>query len=551
MWCKKGFLRRIGAVALGFLGLAACGGNSVTDRLGRLIPDPNEYIYAVVVADDSTAVATAQEIITAGGTAADAAVALYFTLAVTRPSVASLGGGGTCLVHDPKAKRTEMLDFIAPAPKSGLAQANRPSAVPGNVRGMALLHSKYGRLKWSTLLTKAEGLARGGMIVSQPMADSLARAAGPLFADEQVRRVFATGDGKPYVAGDTLRQVDLAVTLGLIRAHGAGVFYTGHLANRLVAGVERAGGSLTKEDLRRMVPKWRSAPSVKYKEGKLFVAGPPALGGVTSAQMWQMLVTDSRYAEAPAEERLHLLAEVARRALNDRGSLVAANGNAEAEATRMISPEHARSVMSNYDPQAATPLSAFNTSPEYTQENPSGTGFIVVDGTGMTVACNVTLYNPFGTGRVVPGVGIFLAQAPGIGSRNPYSLGPVIVTGPENRVFRFAAAGSGGGAVSPAIVAVAARALLDGEPLKDAMKGGRIYANPLSPSVVVENTESPPRVKTLVRRGHDVRQLDALARLNVVYCKSGLPVDSLRYAECAAESDGGDSRSSTFLIQLE
>lgn len=548
MWCKKGFLRRIGAVALGFLGLAACGGNSVTDRLGRLIPDPAEYIFAAVVADDPTAVAGAQEIITRGGNAADAAVALYFTLAVTRPSVASLGGGGVCLVHDPKAKRTEMLDFIAPAPKTGLEKANRPSAIPGNVRGMAVLHSRYGRLKWSDLLTKAEGLARSGMMVSQPMADSLARAAGPLFADEQVRHVFATRDGQPYAAGEMLRQVDLAVTLGLIRARGAGVFYTGNLANRIVAGVERAGGSLTKEELRNMVPRWRPAPSVAFKEGRLFVAGPPALGGVTAAQMWQMLVTDSRYADTPAEERLHLLAEVARRALNDRGSLVAANGDARA-AVRVISPEHARSVMLNYDPQAATPLSAFNSSPEYMQENPSGTGFVVVDGTGMAVACNVTLYNPFGTGRVVLGAGIFLAQAPGVGSRNPYSLGPVIVTGPANRVFRFAAAGSGGGAVSPAIVSVAARALLDGEPLKDAMKGGRIYANPLTQSVVVESAETAPLVRTLERRGHDVRKLNALARLNAIYCETGLPVESLRYAKCAAESDSGDS--STILIQLE
>lgn len=549
MWCKKGFLRRIGAVALGFLGLAACGGNSVTSGLGRLIPDPTDYIFAAAVADDPTAVATAQEIITKGGSAADAAVALYFTLAVTRPSVASLGGGGVCLVHDPKAKRTEMLDFIAPAPKTGLAAANRPSAIPGNVRGMAVMHSRYGRLKWSDLVAKGEELARSGMIVSAPLADALARASGPLFADEQVRHVFATRSGQPYATGDALRQVDLAVTLGLIRARGAGAFYTGNLANRLVAGVERAGGSLTKEELRDMVPRWRTAPSVAFKEGNFFVAGPPALGGVTAAQMWQMLVTDARYADAPAEERLHLLAEVARRALNDRGSLVAANGDARAAADRVISPEHARSVMSNYDPEAATPLSAFSTSPEYTQENPSGTGFIVVDGTGMAVACNVTLYNTFGTGRLVPGVGIFLAQAPGVGSRNPYSLGPVIVTGPDNRVFRFAAAGSGGGAVSPAIVGVAARTLLNGETLKDAMKGGRIYANPLTRSVVVERSETPPLVKSLERRGHDVRTLDVLARLNAVYCETGLPVDSLRYAKCDAETDGGDS--STILIQLE
>lgn len=539
-------------MALGFLGLAACGGNSVTDKLSRLIPDPTPYIYAVVVADDPTAVVAAQEIVTKGGNAADAAIALYFTLAVTRPAVASLGGGGTCLVHDPKRKRTEMLDFIAPAPAKGLAQANRPSAVPANARGMAVLHSRYGSMKWSNLVAKGEGLARSGTIVSRPMADALARSAGPLFADEQVRQVFATRDGQPYAAGDSLRQVDLAVTLGLIRARGAGAFYSGNLADRLVAGVQRAGGSLTKEELRNMVPRWRTAPSVAFKDGKLFVAGPPALGGVTAAQMWQMLVTDSRYADAPAEERLHLLAEVARRALNDRGSLVAANGDAETEAERVISSEHARSVMSNYDPEAATPLSAFRARPEDTQENPSGTGFIVVDGTGMAVACNVTLYNPFGTGRIVPGVGIFLAQAPGVGSRNPYSLGPVIVTGPENRTFRFAAAGSGGGAVSPAIVNVAARTLLDGETLKDAMKGGRVYANPLSRSVVIENGESPPRVKTLERRGHDVRRLDALARLNVVYCESGLPVDSLRYAKCTPESDSGrDGLGATLLLQLE
>lgn len=556
MGCNKGFLRRVAVLSLGFLGLgaglSACGGNAITDRLGRILPDPTEYIFAAVVADDPTAVTAAQEIVTRGGSAADAAVALYFTMAVTMPSVASLGGGGVCLVHDPKRKRTEMLDFVATVPKSGLAKGDRPSAVPGNVRGMAVLHNRYGRLAWAELLAKAESLARGGVIMSSAAAQELARAAGPLFADEQVRAVFATRSGQPYGAGDSMRQVDLAVTLGQIRAHGAGAFYTGNLANRLVAGVERAGGSLAKSDLRDMVPQWRAAPSIPFEEGKLFVAGPPALGGVATAQMWQMLMTDARYREAPAEERLHLLAEVARRALNDRRKLLIANGSVDGEAEQLLSAQHARSLMSNYDPGAATPVTAFQARPEDTQENPSGTGFIVVDGTGLAVACNVTLYNSFGTGRVVPGIGIFLAQAPGVGSRNPYSLSPVIVTGPEGKIFRFAAAGAGGGAVPPAIINVAARTLLDGTPLIDAMTGGRVYANPASPSVVVETSESPPRVETLVRRGHDVHQLDALARLNVIHCESGLPVDSLRNAKCSAGSDSGrKGLGSTLLIQLD
>lgn len=552
MRSNKGSRSLVTALVLALTALTGCSGGNLTEKLGKMLPDPTPYIYAAVVADEPTAVVAAQEMLARGGTAADAAVSLYFTLAVTLPSVASLGGGGACLVHDPKAKRTEMLDFIAPAPASDLAQGERPSAVPGNVRGMAVLHSRYGRLPWAELLLKAESLARGGVMLARPAALDLARAATPLFADEQARAVFATRGGAPLAEGDTVRQVELGATLGQIRMRGAGAFYTGPLADRLVSGVARAGGTLTKADLRAFVPQWRSAPAVDFDGGRLFVAGPPALAGLAAAEMWQMLVTDGRYAGAPAEERMHLLAEVTRRALNERGEWLAANGNASAEAKRLLSAERARSLMSNYDPELATPPSAFSGGSANAQENPSGTGFIVVDGTGLAVACTVTLYNPFGTGRLVPGIGTFLAQAPGVGSRNPYSLGPVIVTDSDNSAFRFAAAGAGGAAVPPAIVNVAARTLLDGEPLADAMKGGRVYASPANTSVIVESSESEPRVETLTRRGHDVRRLDALGRLNVVYCASGLPVGSLRNAKCSPESDNrGDGLGATLLLQLE
>src|SRR5690606_41835869 len=86
--------------------------------------------------------------------AAGAAIALYFTLAVTYPIGASLGGGGECIVYDVKANKLENLQFFNQSPAEG-----GNVAIPGNIRGMAALHARYGKLPWSQLLVPAEQLA--------------------------------------------------------------------------------------------------------------------------------------------------------------------------------------------------------------------------------------------------------------------------------------------------------------------------------------------------------------------------------------------------------
>ena len=131
--------------------------------------------FGGVVSDEPTAALIAVDVLSAGGTAADAAVALYFAMSVTFPSAAGLGGGGVCIVHDGDTGRAEALDFTTGRPARQLSDRYREFAVPSNVRGMAALHVRYGRLAWSQVVQPAERLARFGHPISHAFAHEFQR----------------------------------------------------------------------------------------------------------------------------------------------------------------------------------------------------------------------------------------------------------------------------------------------------------------------------------------------------------------------------------------
>ena len=153
--------------------LSACAGpDKATDQTSSTV-DGN--FFGGVATDEPRATLVGRDVLMAGGTAADAAVAIYFTLAVTYPSNASLGAGGACLVQDPDTDDTadtvRALEFL-PGVAVGSASANprRATAVPAAVRGMFALYSRYGRLEWGRLVAPAENLARFGHPISRALA---------------------------------------------------------------------------------------------------------------------------------------------------------------------------------------------------------------------------------------------------------------------------------------------------------------------------------------------------------------------------------------------
>ena len=159
-----------------------------------------------VAADEPRAALIARDVLSQGGNAADAAVALGFALSVTLPSRAGIGGGGGCVAFAAGGKSVnggvpEAVIFTAPA-ASGGPNADRPAAVPLLARGLYLLHVRYNHLPFESLIVPAEQMARFGTPVSRALAQDLAVVGGPLLADPAAAAIFGRG-GVPLAEGES------------------------------------------------------------------------------------------------------------------------------------------------------------------------------------------------------------------------------------------------------------------------------------------------------------------------------------------------------------
>ncbi|MBP5857662.1 gamma-glutamyltransferase [Marivibrio halodurans] len=511
--------------------LAGCAGDeeeSVFGEVGYI-----QGFYGGLAVDEPNAALVGRDVLTAGGSAADAATAISLALSVTYPSAITLGGGGSCVVHDATLGVTEALDF-APGAGSGPA-GGRPTAVPGLVRGLVALHARYGRLDWRLLVAPAEQLARLGHRASRAFTTELAPAAPELFRDEPLRRVFSGPGGQPLTEGERFQQIDLAGTLGRIRGQGGGVLYTGNFADRLVEAYREVGGTLTREDLREFIPEWRTTVVMPQGEVEMHFAPPPAQAGVVEAQVFGMLGAEDRYAEADPSERPHLLVEASRRALADRRQWL--DGYfARPDWRALVAQAHLEDLFAGYDQNAAfAPGGAGGGAGLDMVEAPAGTGFVVVDRDGMAVACDLTNYYPFGIGRAAPGTGIIPAAAPTGHGRNTLALGPAIGVEAGSFAFRFAVAANGGVFSQATVNQIAADVVLRGEKPGDAVAAKRVLGFD-QPSLAVVERGAPETVEALRRANHQVQETIWPARANVIHCPYGLP-DSQYDSLCAVAHD--------------
>ena len=412
--------------------------SGATDSLfGGNRPAPGQPGYVPgflggVVADEPRAALAGREVLSAGGTAADAAVAVGLTLAVTYPSRAGLGGGGACIAYAPGAQSPnqgvpEAIMFTPRAPATPGANADRPASVPMLARGLFLLHARYGNQPFETLVSRAEQLARFGVPASRALVKDLALVSGPLFADPAARAIFSH-DGVPLTEGQTVLQPDLAATLSRIRVDGVGDMYQGALADRIAKASGAIGGPIQLSDLRKALPKLAPPLVREFHNDKIAFLPPPADGGLAAAAAFDVLASNP---DATAAASARALA-VAQRYRAGRISPVAA-------------------------------LSARDLPAPAGTLFPASTSFVTLDRTGSAVACALTLDNLFGTGRIMPGLGFLAAASPA--AVPPPLLAAGLVWNANLRAFRAAAGGSGQAGAPVAVAAALINTLRTRRPM--------------------------------------------------------------------------------------
>ncbi len=513
----------------------------------------------MVATQEAAATRVGLAVLKKGGNAADAAVAVAFTLAVTLPRGGNLGGGGFMLVHEADSGETVAIDYREMAPASadkdmfldddGNADSERSrfsyhaAGVPGTVRGLALAHERYGSLPWNELVGPAIALAENGITVSGDMATSLAARRERLAAWPETARIFLTEDGSPLSAGERLVQPDLAWSLGQIAEHGPDAFYLGEIAERISADMAAHQGPITMADLAAYEAVAREPVRGTYRGHEILSMPPPSSGGIHLVQMLNVLeahpIGEMGHNGA---ETIHLMAETMKRAYADRSAHLGDPDFWRVPQAGLTSKDYAAALGAKIDREHAIPAAEIGPGDPLPYESSETTHFSIMDSDGNVVANTYTINFSYGSGIVAAGTGILLnnemddfsakagvpnaygliggdANAVEAGKRPLSSMSPTIVL----KVGRpFLATGSPGGSrIITTTLQIIMNVIDHGMNIAAATAAPRVHHQWLPDELRVEVGLSPDTLRLLEAKGHSLRQGDAMGSTQSVLRADG------------------------------
>ena len=358
------------------------------------------------------------QVLKSGGNAVDASVATAFALAVTFPAAGNIGGGGFMVVHPAPHGEPIVFEYRETAPGSATKTmyakddgryGHKVVGVPGTVRGMELAHKQFGKLPWKDVVLPAVRLAEDGFDINAQLASSLNSLVSTAREFPELRRVFGKQGGEDsWQAGDRLIQRDLGKTLRAIAERGPDEFYTGPVADQIVAEMKSGNGIITKADLANYQAKARKPIHGTYRGFDIYGPPPPSSGGICLVEMLNILENfDLRKQGRWSAETVHLMIESMRRAFCERACYLG-DGDFVKIPAHLTSKHHAKLLARSIDLHAATKSEALATIIRLSPEGDSTTHFSVIDKNGMAVSNTYTLEHSYGSRVVVKGAGFLL-----------------------------------------------------------------------------------------------------------------------------------------------
>lgn len=373
---------------------------------------------AAIASAHPLATEAGHEILSQGGNAFDAAVAVSAALAVVEPYGSGIGGGGFWLLHRASDGREIMLDGRERAPLdahrdlylddkgeviSGLSiDGPLAAGIPGEPAALVHLSERYGRLPLKAALAPAIRLAREGFAVDEAYRRMAGWRLEALRKSPAAAEVFLS-QGELPPAGELIVQPDLAATLELLASQGKAGFYAGELAQRLVEGVKAAGGIWKLEDLARYKVVEREPVRGSYQGLRITSAAPPSSGGVALVTMLNIL-QGFNLSNVEEPQRTHFIVEAMRRAYRDRADYLGDPDYVDIPVDALIHPWYAAGLARDIQMQRAS-RSVGQLSPEKGRDT---THFSILDAEGNRVAATLSINYPFGSGFMVEGTGVLL-----------------------------------------------------------------------------------------------------------------------------------------------
>ena len=393
-----------------------------------VLPQDRSYGRSMVITDRGIAATShvlasqaGAQILAKGGSAMDAAIAANAVLGVTEPMMNGIGGDLFLLYWEAKTGKLYGLNASGWAPqglsidflekngvKSMPEEGIHSVTVPGAVDGWAKAHARFGRLPWQDLFEPAIFYAEHGYEVPEIIHDFWVIGQRRLKQTNEAQRVFLP-KGKPPEVGEKFSNPDLGKTLRLLAKNGPSEFYRGEIAQAILKTSMALGGTLQAGDLAEFSSEWVEPISIDYRGWRVYEL-PPNGQGMAALEMLNIMATSKPDKDGPESAvELHKKIEAMKLAYAD---LYRYNGDPRFNSIPvqgLLSKEYAEQRAALINPQKANCAAASGAPAK------SDTTYLaVVDKDGNIASLIQSVYDYFGSGVAVNGMGFLLQDRGGL-----------------------------------------------------------------------------------------------------------------------------------------